>query len=184
MLNIKIWYLVFALVLSIRCNSVTDKAETDYPDPKKNPQSPLMLTGDWVPANTHSIDFEHLPHLRSQHAMVSDVRDPEVRLEDPSGVNNKSGGVNQHNYLTYFDHKYWIMWSDGPGVEDRVGQRVKYATSIDGIQWTAPQFMPPAPLNSGPDSPTYNTRSEDGWRWISRIKTLWVVPPSTSMVTN
>ncbi len=42
-------------------------------------------------------------------------------------------GVNQHNYLVHHDGKFWLMWSDGPGVEDRVGQRVAYATSPDGL---------------------------------------------------
>jgi len=54
------------------------------------------------------------------------------------------------------------------GVEDRVGQRVKYATSADGLDWTEPAFLTPVPPDSGPDSPHYNTRTDEGYRYISR----------------
>lgn len=129
-------------------------AEAEGPHPVKNPESPLMLAGDWVPADPHAIDFATLPKVPAQHGIVSDVRD----------VN----GVNQHNYLVHYDGKFWAMWSDGPGVEDQVGQRVKYATSPDGLMWSKPEYMTPVPLNSGPESELYGTRSDQGFRWISR----------------
>ncbi len=126
----------------------------DAPHPVDNPDSPRMLTGSWVPANTHDIDFDALPRIPSTHAVISDVR--------------AADGVNQHNYLVHFDGKYWAMWSDGPGVEDRVGQRVKYATSPDGLQWSEPTWLTPEPKGSGPDSPYYNTRTAAGHRYIAR----------------
>ena len=129
-------------------------AQQVYPHPVEHPDSPLMLQGDWVPAETHDINFEKLPRLVSEHAVVSDVRE--------------SNGVNQHNYLVHFDGKYWAMWSDGPGVEDRVGQRVKFATSLDGLDWGERRFLTPVPPGSGPDSPHYNTRTDEGYRYISR----------------
>lgn len=77
-------------------------------------------------------------------------------------------GVNQHNYLAY-GGKFWLMWSDGPGVEDRVGQRVKFATSEDGLTWTEPRFLTPEPPHSGPASAHYGKRSDQGGvRYISR----------------
>jgi hypothetical protein len=79
-----------------------------------------------------------------------------------------AGGVNQHNYLVHHNGRFWAMWSDGPGVEDRVGQVVKYATSNDGLTWDAPQQLTPYPPNSGPDSPHYNTRKKEGLRYIAR----------------
>jgi hypothetical protein len=130
----------------------------DYPHPVDNPESPLMLQAPWVPEDPGSIDFEALPKIPSQHAIVSDARP----------VN----GVNQHNYLIHHDGRYWVMWSDGPAVEDRVGQRVKYATSEDGVAWAEPQYLTPIPPKSGPDSPHYNTRSKEGFRYISRG--LWL----------
>ena len=113
-----------------------------------------MLAGDWVPEDTHEIKFSELPRVPSQHVIVSDVR--------------KSDGVNQHNYLIHYEGKFWAMWSDGPGVEDQVGQRVKYATSLDGLKWSKPEYMTPEPPQSGVGSKHYGTRTDQGFRWISR----------------
>lgn len=113
-----------------------------------------MLIGDWLPADTHQIDYLKLPLVPSEHLVISDVRD--------------TGGVNQHNYLAVFDGRLFVMWSDGPGVEDRVGQRVRFAVSDDGLQWSKPEYITPEPPDSGPDSPHYGTRSDRGMRWISR----------------
>lgn len=129
-------------------------AVTTRPDPVKNPLSTLMLEGDWVPAHAKQIDFEKLPRIASQHVVVSDVRPAQ--------------GVNQHNYLAHHGGKFWCMWSDGPSVEDKVGQRVKCSTSPDGLTWSEPKYLTPIPPNSGPDSPHYGTRADKGFRWISR----------------
>lgn len=147
-------FLVAHLVAFAWLGSLAAVAAEGHPDPKDNPESPLMLEGPWVPEDTHAIDFDKLPRIPSQHAIVSDAR--------------PRNGVNQHNYLTYYDGQYWVMWSDGPAVEDMAGQRVSYATSPDGLDWSEPQYITPIPPNSGPDSPVYNTRSAEGFRWISR----------------
>ncbi|RTE55376.1 hypothetical protein EHW67_02060 [Arenibacter aquaticus] len=124
----------------------------DYPDPVTNPESKLMLDGDWF-QDPHEINFDNLPKIPVAHTVVSDVT---------------PDGVNQHNYLAFYDDQYWLMWSDGPGVEDRVGQVVKYSTSTDGLQWDKPKFLTIYPEGSGPESPHYNTRTDQGLRWISR----------------
>jgi len=124
------------------------------PDPAKNPESALMLTGDWLPEDTHQIDYSKLPKIPSEHVVVCDVR--------------AQKGVNQHNYLIHHKGQFYIMWSDGPAKEDRVGQRVKFATSPDGLDWSEPEYMTPIPPGSGPDSPHNNTRTDKGHRWISR----------------
>lgn len=124
------------------------------PHPVTNPNSELMLAGDWLPDHPHKIDFANLPKVKGVHSVVSDVR--------------AEKGVNQHNYLTFYKGKYWIMWSDGPGIEDRVGQRVKYATSKDGVNWSKPEFLSPVPPNSGKESPHYGTRTDQGFRYIAR----------------
>jgi hypothetical protein len=113
-----------------------------------------MLRGNWVPEDTHKIDFAAIPRIPLEHVVVSDVT-----AED---------GVNQHNYLTYYLDRYWVMWSDGPGIEDRVGQRVKFATSEDGLNWSTPEFLTPEPPGSGKDSPFYGERTDKGFRYISR----------------
>lgn len=132
----------------------THQPTTLLPHPKHHPRSPRMLAGAWVPDDPHTIDFDRLRRVRSRHAVVSDVR--------------ASHGVNQHNYLTYFGGRFWVMWSDGPGVEDRVGQRVKFATSQDGLEWSNASYVTPAPPDSDRDSAYYGTRSPLGFRWIAR----------------
>jgi hypothetical protein len=128
----------------------------EYPHPETNPSSRIMLSGDWVPGNTHDIDFLKLPQVPVEHIIVSDVRD--------------EGGthVNQHNYLVYYHGRFWVMWSDGPGVQrtdpenhrnrvpghDRAGQIVSYAYSKDGISWSEPADL------SGPPA--------GGFGWIAR----------------
>lgn len=143
----------FLLFIFLLFNCQPDRKEIP-PHPENNPMSPLMLTGSWIPDNPHDIDFNQLPRIKSQHVVVSDVR--------------VSDGVNQHNYLVYHQGKYWLMWSDGPGVEDRVGQRVAFSTSIGGLSWSAKKFITSYPPNSNLDSEFYNTRSEHGFRYISR----------------
>jgi hypothetical protein len=113
-----------------------------------------MLNAGWLPRANRFVSFDLLPRLTSEHVVVSDVR--------------AANGVNQHNYLAYFQGRYWIMWSDGPGIEGRVGQRVKCASSLDAIHWSPPDFVTPVAANSGPDSPVYNTNSTAGLRWVSR----------------
>jgi hypothetical protein len=139
--------------------------ELPLPHPVNQPTSPVMLRGDWVPADPHRIDFHRLPYLPSQRTVVSDVR--ATKTPQP-GLDKQRGGVNQHNYLVHHDGRFWVMWSDGPGIEDRVGQRVKFATSADGAIWSEPRFLTPSPPDSGPDSPHYGTRTNQGLRWISR----------------
>lgn len=145
--------ILFVIVCSL-ASGATAQTTGGPPDPVHNSASPLMLDGPWVPRDTHAIDFDGLPPVPGRHVVVSDVR--------------AVGGVNQHNYLVFHEGRFWVMWSDGPGVEDRVGQRVKYATSPDGLTWSEPDFITPEPPESGPDSPFYGTRDSRGFRWISR----------------
>lgn len=128
-------------------------------------ESPTMLAGAWLPENPHQLDLASLPKVPSIHLVISDVR---AKGSDPSRIDKSKGGVNQHNYLVHHEGQFWVMWSDGPGVEDRVGQRVSFSTSPDGLTWSAPRFITPIPPNSGPDSPHYGTRTDQGKRWISR----------------
>jgi len=143
-----------ALAALVSPVSAATNTNTGQPHPVRNPGSRIMLAGPWVPADPHTIDFARLPRVPAQHAIVSDVRPRK--------------GVNQHNYLIHHDGRFWAMWSDGPRVEDMVGQVVKYSTSRDGLTWEEPKFLTGYPPNSGPDSPHYNTRRKEGLRYISR----------------
>ena len=124
-----------------------------------------MLAGPWTPDDSHQVDFASLPRVPSEHVIVSDVR---ADKRHGSDLDRDRGGVNQHNYLAHHDGKFWLMWSDGPGIEDRVGQRVKFATSPDGLHWSSPRHLTPAPPGSGPTSALYGQRSDRGLRYISR----------------
>lgn len=152
---------LFAVALS--GTVAADGGNPPAPHPVKNPKSPLMLAGDWVPANGGSIDYSGLPRVPSKHAIISDVRD--------------RGGkwVHQHAYLAHHAGRYWAMWSDGPGLpkpgatpeqhrnivpgHDRPGTRVSYATSSDGLNWSQPRDLAGAPRI-------------EGFGWIARG--LWV----------
>lgn len=150
--------LFYVVALSLACLTVEGETRANSssarPHPIRNPSSSVMLAGDWVPDSPDEIDFEKLPRVPTRHAVVSDVASRK--------------GVNQHNYLVHFGGRFWAMWSDGPEIEDRVGQVVKYATSPDGITWSEPRMMTGYPPGSTPDSPHYNTRLKKGMRYISR----------------
>jgi len=147
-------HMAFVLILALGARAALSQEAGEYPHPESNPESPLMLQGDWVPEDPHTIDFDTMPRIPHEHVFVSDVR-PE-------------NGVNQHNYLLHHLDKFWVMWSDGPGVEDQVGQRVKFSRSEDGLDWDEPRYLTPIPPDSAPDSPHYGTRSDQGYRYISR----------------
>jgi hypothetical protein len=131
----------------------------NYPHPLTNPESTIMLAGTWVPENTHEIEFSNLPSISSDHSIVSDVR---------YAWGTKT---HQHNYLVHFDNRFWIMWSDGPGVpreginaqqhrevipdHDQPGQMISYATSEDGMNWSEPRYLTDPPF-------------KDGFGWIAR----------------
>ena len=153
---------VFVVFLALPASPTKAEAARP-PHPTTNPASPVMLSGAWLPKDSHQLDFTALPRVPSKHVVISDVR-----AKGQYKQNHKKGGVNQHNYLAFHDGRFWAMWSDGPGIEDRVGQVVKYATSANGLKWSEPQFLTPYPPNSGPNSPHYNTRTNKGMRWISR----------------
>lgn len=157
-----LFLVIFILIAS---SSTLTAADPEQVGQSRLSHASLMLAGPRLPNDTHKIDFETLPKLNSGHVVVSDVR---AAGSSPAKPDKSAGGVNQHNYLIHHAGCFWIMWSDGPGVEDRVGQRVKYATSPDGLDWSAPKDLTPYPPGSGPDSPHYGTRTNQGKRYIAR----------------
>jgi hypothetical protein len=66
-----------------------------------------MLAGSWVPDDPHRLDFDKLPRVASQHAVVSSVR---AEGSSPLALDHKNGGVNQHGYLAHHNGKFWAMW--------------------------------------------------------------------------
>ena len=123
------------------------------PLPKTNPESTLMLAGDWVPKDTHQIDYNKLPRVTAEHVVISDVRD------------HAGTRVHQHAYLAHHDGRFWAIWSDGPGgprrgatpeqhrnlvpAHDMPGTRNSFATSKDGLHWTKPADLTGPPRIKG-----------------------------------
>lgn len=154
----RITTLTFALVCLIGFSGPILSAQ-DFPHPEQNPDSPLMLKLAGTQTDPSTTDFQKLPKLPAQHAVISDVRD------------RAGTWVHQHAYLEYFDGQYFAMWSDGPGVprsnttaaqhrnivpgHDRENTEVSYATSLDGIHWSKPKTL------SGPPR-------KPGFGWIAR----------------
>ncbi len=152
--NLIIQLIAFTLLSTVIFTISSCKEEIEnYPDPTKNPQSPIMLAGNWLD-DPHNIDFDALPRVPKQHIVISDV--------------TPQDGVNQHNYLIHYDGLFWAMWSDGPSIEDKVGQVVKYAVSDDGVIWGEPEMLTSYPPDSEPGSPYYDTRTKKGFRYIAR----------------
>jgi hypothetical protein len=147
-------FIIATLVVPLLATATPRNSNIASPDPAKNPGSSIMLAGEGFPSDHQTIDFDHLPRLPVDHAIVSNV--------------HAQKGVNQHNYLVFFDGKFWAMWSDGPRVEDMGGQVVKYSTSPDGLTWATPKFLTDYPTGTPPGSPHYNTRDKEGFRYISR----------------
>lgn len=42
---------------------------------KQEQENTIMLAGDWVPEDPHQIDYEKLPRVKSEHTIISDVRE-------------------------------------------------------------------------------------------------------------
>lgn len=62
------------------------------------------------------------------------------------GVQNVSA-YNHHPFLTLFNGQFWAMFSTGAVNEDVSGQIVRYATSFDGLTWSAASALTPAPAS-------------------------------------
>jgi len=109
--------------------------------PSTSADLPPMLRLPGSGEDATKIEYENLPVLDGEHALVTNGdRKWQFRL---------------HNYLAYFDGRFWCIWSHGPVIEDNPTQHVRYATSVDGVTWSEPlAVMTPS--------------SRDGFRYIAR----------------
>ena len=64
---------------------------------------------------------------------------------------------NLHSYIAWHQGKFWAVWSAGRVDEDSGQQRIHYATSADGHQWSEAQVLVDDP--DGPQGPAL---------WIAR----------------
>jgi len=50
-------------------------------------------------------------------------------------------GYNMHPSLAYFEGRWWAMWSSGVWGEDMPGQKVRFANSVDGVNWSEARVL-------------------------------------------
>ena len=112
-----------------------EKGRRRLPDP-----SHMFAVPD-VDLTDGTLDFSRLPRVTSK--MITIFR----------GVEH-SAGFNMHPYLTYFDGRFWAMWSCNRIRDLQAGQHVRYATSADGTHWTDPTPIMP--------------REDEGMRYFAR----------------
>ena len=100
--------------------------------PARAAELPPMLNLPGTGGDAAKIDFAKLPVLKGAHAVVCPYEE--------------AWQFQLHNYLLHHEGKFWCMWSAGPVVEDVPTQHVRYATSADGLSWSAPRNLtgPPA----------------------------------------
>lgn len=113
--------LVFAWGLCL--STMTVAQEPDKPE--------VVLKLNGTVTDPTLINYEELPKLTGEHAVVCPVTDA-LKFQ-------------LHNYLIHHDGKYWCLFSHGPEVEDVPTQFVSYATSDDGLKWSAAKPVMPAP---------------------------------------
>lgn len=96
-------------------------------EPSSESAPDIMLDLPATGQDPSQIDFFALPKLPGEHVVISQGDDDwQFRL---------------HEYLAFFDDRFWCIWSHGPVIEDRATQHIRYATSEDGLHWSEPQVL-------------------------------------------
>ncbi|RKR84542.1 BNR repeat protein [Mucilaginibacter gracilis] len=68
---------------------------------------------------------------------ISDAGLPQLQIERSMIYTpGNSWLYNHHPAISYFNHKYYALWSNGIKDEDSPGQRVVYAVSADFVHWS------------------------------------------------
>lgn len=96
-------------------------------DPVANADSALMLDLPGIGTDASKIDFYKLPRLKTEHGIVT--------------LGTLQWKFRLHNYIAWYDGRYWAIWSHGPIVEDAERQHIHYATSCDGVHWSKSKVL-------------------------------------------
>ena len=91
-----------------------------------------------------AIDYEKLPRLKGTLSVVNHAA-PGPHARTPDKIDVLDLRLNLHSYLAHHDGKFWCIWSDGPKIEDEPTQEIKYATSTDGLTWSAAKSVTGTP---------------------------------------
>ena len=105
--------------------SNASRAASSYAQVKPSAES---LANMWaVPGlpDVDKVEWLSLPSYRGQNSVVF------------HGVPGDSGHMH-HPSICFFDGRYFAAWNDGYLLENRPGQRVRFATSRDGLVWSDP----------------------------------------------
>ncbi|MDO8540972.1 MAG: exo-alpha-sialidase [Opitutaceae bacterium] len=78
-----------------------------------------------LPSQPEKIEWSRLPSYRGRTSVVA------------RGVKGESAFMH-HPQIVAFDGRFFAKWNDGYVGEDFAGQRIRYATSRDGLQWSEP----------------------------------------------
>jgi hypothetical protein len=119
--------LMLAVVIAPVAVHAAEVLDLSAPHPRDNPESGLMLDLPDTGMDVEAIDFDRLPQLDGDHAVIS-RGDPQWQFR-------------LHSYLGWHDGQFWCMWSHGPRVEDHPTQHVRYSTSSNGLTWSEPQIV-------------------------------------------
>lgn len=95
-----------------------------------DPKAKQILNLPGTGVDESIIDYKKLPKVKGEAAIIC-PKEEDWKFQ-------------LHNYLIHHDGQFWAMWSHGPG-EDEPTQRVRFATSPDGLKWSESQFITPPP---------------------------------------
>jgi len=123
----------------------SEKSSEAAQDSENQPNVPLsILNLPDAGTNPDAIDYAALPALQGEHAIINPVRPgPHTAASDSIDMHHLR--LNLHNYLVHCDDRFWCIWSDGPKIEDWPTQEIKYATSDDGLTWSAAKSLTGTP---------------------------------------
>jgi hypothetical protein len=84
-----------------------------------------MFAVPGLPDDPEQIEWAKLPTFKGETSLVA------------RGVQNETAFMH-HPFIVVFDGRVFASWNDGYVGEDFAGQRVRYATSSDGMKWSEP----------------------------------------------
>ncbi|QDT89095.1 exo-alpha-sialidase [Gimesia algae] len=123
------------LLLTLTVLSLTTSFPTLSAAEEKTEQPVPVLNLPDSGTDAAEIDYQKLPVLIGAHAIINAAA-PGPYPRKSSDIDLRDLRLNLHNYLIYHAGKFWCIWSDGPRIEDEPTQEIKYATSVDGVQWS------------------------------------------------